>query len=81
MESVLARDPLRSKFDTQKSRKITRPNSVISSNWTPILEWWVIRCRTNPRPNKDMCLKEIGLHAQKLLTILDSIVHIIGGTL
>ena len=29
---------------------------------------------------KKMCLKEIGLHAQNMITILDSIVNVIGET-
>lgn len=29
---------------------------------------------------KSMCLKEIGLHAQNMLTILSSIVNMIGGS-
>jgi hypothetical protein len=30
--------------------------------------------------SKDMCLEEIGLHAQNMITILGSIVNRIGGT-
>ena len=30
--------------------------------------------------NKDMCLEEIGPHAQDMLTILDSIADVIGDT-
>ena len=29
---------------------------------------------------KDMCLKDIGLHAQNMITILGSMINIIGGT-
>jgi hypothetical protein len=46
----------------------------------PIFEWWVVRCRSKDGHQKDMCLKEIGLHAQYWLTILGSIVNIVEGT-
>jgi hypothetical protein len=46
--------------------------------WTLIYEWWVVTSRSN-NGNQKTCLKEIGLSAQKLLTILGSIVNIIWG--
>ena len=60
--------------------KVSRPNSVIYLNGTPIFEWWVVRCRIKNEHQKDMCLKEIGLQAQNVLTILSSKVNTIGGT-
>ena len=52
--------------------------------WTPIFERCVVRFGSKNRHStglkKDiMCLKEIGSHAQNMLTILGSIVNIIGG--
>ena len=33
-------------------------------------EWRVVKCGCKSRHQKDLCLEEIGLHAQNLLTIL-----------
>ena len=38
----------------------------------PIYEWYVVRCGSKNGHQNDMCLKEIGLHAQNMLTILGS---------
>ena len=38
----------------------------------------MVRCGSKNGDQKDMCLEEIGLCAQKLFTILGSIVNIIG---
>ena len=46
---------------------------------TAIFEWCVVGCGSKNGYQKNMCLKEIGLHAQNLLTILGSIINIIGG--
>ena len=59
--------------------KVDVPNSVTYLNRASVSEWWVVRCRSKNRHQKDMCFKEIGLHAQKLFTIQGSIVNIIGG--
>lgn len=52
-------------------------------NQTPIPEWHVIRCSSKTHTKKDMHLKEIGMCSQNIsqnmLTILGSIVNIIGG--
>ena len=37
---------------------------------TPINEWCVVKCGPQKAHQEDMCFKEIGLHAQILLTIL-----------
>ena len=44
-----------------------------------MIGWWVVRCRSKNGHLKDMCLIEIGLCAQNVLTILGSIVNILGG--
>ena len=45
------------------------PNSVISVNLTPIFEWYVVRCGSKNGYQEDMCLEEIGLRAQIIITI------------
>ena len=40
----------------------------------------MVRCGLKNIYQKDMCLKEIGLHAQNIVIILGSIVNIIEGT-
>ena len=58
--------------------KVGNPNSITILNQKPILEWYVVRCGSNKGYQKDMWLKEIGLHAQSIITILSSIGSIIG---
>ena len=41
----------------------------------------MVRCGSKNGHQKDLCLIKIGLHAQNLLTILDSTINIIGGGL
>ena len=48
--------------------------------WTPISEWCVGRCGSKDEHQKDMCFKEIRLHAQNMSTILGLIVNKIEGT-
>ena len=60
--------------------KVDEPNLITYLNWTPIFEWCVVRCGSKNGYQKDMCLKEIGLHAQNMIIILDSIVNVIGET-
>ena len=56
------------------------PKSVTCSHRAPIFEWYLVRCCSKNGYIKDVCLKEIGLHAQNMIiTILSSIVDIIGG--
>ena len=59
--------------------KLSGPTPVTYLERTPIFEWCMVRCGSNNRHQKDMCLKEFGMHVQNLLTILDLIVNIIGG--
>ena len=37
----------------------------------------MVRCGLKNKYKKDMCLKDIGLHTQKMITILGSIVKIL----
>ena len=54
-------------------------HSDIFLNQIPIFEWYVVRYGSKNGQQKDMFLKEIGLCAQVLLTILGSIVNTIRG--
>jgi hypothetical protein len=47
---------------------------------TPIFEWYMARCGSTNGYKKDKCLKESRLRAQDMITMLGSIVNIIGGT-
>ena len=53
--------------------------SNIGIIWTPIFEWYVIRCGFEIDTTKT-CVSESGLRAQNMLPILDWIVSMIGGT-
>ena len=55
------------------------PNLVTYHNQTSKSEWCVVRCGSKNEHKKDMCLKEVGLHAQNVITILDSVDNIVGG--
>ena len=59
--------------------KVDVVNSITYPSWTPIYEWYVVRCDSKDRGHKGMCLKEIELCAQNTITILSSIFDIIGG--
>ena len=54
-----------------------RMNKIIM--WTPIFEWYVLRCGSKNGAYKYTCLKEIGLRSQNMLSILGSIVNMIWG--
>ena len=60
--------------------KIDMPKSNITIMWTPILEQYAVRCESKNGHQKGMFLKEIILCAQIKLTILGSIVNMIGRT-
>ena len=56
------------------------PNSVMYLDRTPTFKWYVVWCGSKNRYHKgNMCLQEIGLHAQKMITIPSSIVNITAG--
>ena len=58
--------------------KVDVPKSKTTIIWTPIFEWYVVRCGSKNRHPIHMCLKEIGPCAQNMLIILGSIVNMIG---
>ena len=41
----------------------------------------MVRCGSKNEHLKDMCLQDTGIHAQNILTILGSIINMIGGPL
>jgi hypothetical protein len=45
-----------------------------------MFEWYVDRCGSKNGYQKDICVKGIGLHTQKMITVLILIVDIIGET-
>ena len=45
---------------------------------TPIFEWYVDRSGSKNGYEKDTCLREIGPHAQNMISILNSTTNIIG---
>jgi hypothetical protein len=55
------------------------PNLVAYLSHRPILERFVIWCSSKIGYLKDMHLKEIGLRAQTMITIIGSIANNIGG--
>ena len=55
--------------------KVDVPNSVVYLNQTSIFEWYMVWCGFKNGYQNDMCLKEIGIHAQNMITILGSIVR------
>ena len=55
------------------------PNSATYLNQTHSFEWYLVRCDFKNGYQKNTYLKEIGLCAQNMTTILDSIVNIMGG--
>ena len=57
------------------------PMSITYFYRTLVFEWYVIWRGLKNKYKKDMCLKEIGLCAQNMITILSSTINIIGGDL
>ena len=51
--------------------KVDNPYSVTCLIRTLIFELYVVWCASKNGYQKDMCLKEIGLHAQNMISILD----------
>lgn len=58
--------------------KIDVPNLVNYHNQMIIFVWYVVMCGSKYRHQKDMCLKESGLHVQNMTTILGTLLIIIG---
>lgn len=56
------------------------PNLVTNLNWTPMFEGYVARWVSENGYQNDKCSQEIGLCAPNMISILSSIVDIIGVT-
>jgi hypothetical protein len=56
------------------------PEADLDLKWSLIFEWCVVGYESKIGHPKNMCLQEIGLRAQHLLTILDVIVSMIKWT-
>lgn len=57
--------------------KVDMFNSATNLNWTIVFEWYVVKVRLWERIPKKMCLKEIGLCTQIIITYLGSVVNTI----
>ena len=55
------------------------PNLVSFLHWEPFSEWYAVGCSSKNGYQKDVYLKEIGLHVQNVIIILSSRINIIGG--
>ena len=64
LQNHIEMDEMVTKVDVLKSNKVLI--------WTPVFEWYVARCRSKNGHQKDMRIKEIGLRAQNMPTILGS---------
>lgn len=51
---------------------------VTCLNWTLKFEWYVTLCGSNIGSYKDVLLKEIGLYAQNMTTIIGLILTMLG---
>ena len=51
-------------------------NLITSVNWTPIFEWCMVWWGSKKEYQEEMCLTDIGLCAENMITILSSIVNI-----
>ena len=60
--------------------KVDMPNSITSLDQTPMFESYVNKCDSNNGYQNGVCLREIGPHAQNMLSIIGSIFNIIGKT-
>ena len=61
--------------------KVHLLNLLTYLNWTPSIEWCVVKCGFKNRHHNNMYPKVIGLHAQNMLINIGSIINIIGGDL
>lgn len=48
------------------------PNWITHFKWTPIFKWYVVMCGLKNQHQNDIYINEVGLHTQKVLTIVGS---------
>jgi hypothetical protein len=56
---------------------LCNPNTRVI--WTPRFEWYVVRCGSKNKHQKDVCLEDIELRAQDMIGILGPVVNVIRG--
>jgi hypothetical protein len=66
--------------DSETISKVDMPKLVTSLNQTPIFQWYVVWFGSKNGYQEDMCLREIRLCAHNMITILGSMLNVIGGT-
>ena len=59
--------------------KIDVPNFNTRTIWTFIFKWYVVRCGSKNGHQNDTWLKDIGLCAQNMLSILGSLINLFKG--
>ena len=69
--------PTLSSTDLRNKSKVSHFKLVTHMIRMCVFEWCVVRCGS--RMDTKKCVFLIGLHAQNLLTILGSIINIVGG--
>jgi hypothetical protein len=55
------------------------PNLITYLNYTPIFEWYIVKCGSNNGYRTNMCWIIIWIHANKLIPILSSTINMAGG--
>ena len=55
---------------------LCNPNTIVI--WTPRFEWYVVKCGSKNKHQRDKCLKDTELRAQDMITIQGSTVNMIG---
>ena len=68
-------------FDHFSRVKVGVPKSKTTIIWTPIFEWYVVRCRSKNWHHKDMCLRKDCNKSSNYDNHLGSIVTEFGGDL
>ena len=61
------------------SYNVDVPKSTTETTWTPLFEWYVVRCGSKNWHQNDLYLNETGMRAQNMLTILGSLINVIDG--
>ena len=57
--------------------KVDNPYLVTFLSQAPTFEWYVVKCGSKNKFQKEMCSKRIGLRAQNMITNLDSLTYIV----
>jgi hypothetical protein len=60
--------------------KVNNPYLVVFLIRSPTFEWYVVWCGIKNEYQKFICLNEVGLRAQNMITILDARTNVMEGT-